>query len=171
MSVSTLVQIGLVFAGFGLILALAGWGMGLLLNVAKRTDSDLHGGKLLMRAALICLLGGGFSLGIALLLLFSAGIWWCISLLLSEITPSRLALVSIAVGPAPLLISALGSGIATLVGGSVDTSAARNCTVFGIDFGPLLHSLFMAYWLVFLTGGLGVFGLIGSGIWALVRLF
>ena len=135
MSVSTLVQISLVFAGFGLTLGMVGWGMGLLLNGSKRTDSDLPGNILSVRPALICILGGGFSLGTALILLFSAGIWGGISFLLSEVTPSSLALVSIAVGPAPLLISALSSGIATLLGGSVDASAARNCTVFGIDFG------------------------------------
>ena len=161
----------LVIASIGLVLAIFGWGLALLLKVPKISVIELRDGKFPVKIALACSIGGGFALGIALTTLFAAGVWWCFALLFSSATPVKLVLISIIIGPTPLLVSAIASGIASLLGGKVDASGARNCSFYGKDFGPLLHSLFMAYWLVFITGGLAILGLLGSGIWVLLRQF
>lgn len=170
MQASTLALTSLVFAGLGLVLGVTGWSLALIMNIPKSGGFKLRKNELAVKVSYRCILGGGFSLGIAVVAIISAGLWWGVSLLFAELTPGTLALFSIVLGPAPLLITALASGMANILGCSVDASGARNCVFSGLDLGPLLHSLFMTYWLVFLTAGLAFFGLMGSGIWALVKL-
>lgn len=170
MSASTLTLTGLVFLCLGLILGLSGWGLALVLGIPKDGGFEDRKDELTVRITYRFILSAGFCLGIGVVAIFAAIIWWGFSQVLADLTPGSLALVSIVAGPLPLLLSAIASGIASILGGNVDASGSRNCTLLGIDIGPLLHSLFMTYWLVFLTAGLAFIGLFASGIWALFRL-
>lgn len=171
MSASTLALTSLAFTCLGIVLGLSGWGLALLVNAPKKGGFELRDGGFSTRVAYIGIVGGGFSLGVAVIAIIAAGVWWSFSLLFANATPGKLALICLAIGPAPLLFTALSSAIAALIGGTVDASGTRNCVFLGLDLGPLLHALFMAYWLVFVSAGLAFLGLMGSGIWAIFRLF
>lgn len=84
-------------------------------------------------------------------------------------TPGKLALISVVIGPIPLLIALLGAGIAKMIGGTLDAAKVENCIVFGVDIGNVLYTMFMMHWLMIFTGGFAVLGLMASGIWALVN--
>lgn len=113
--------------------------------------------------------GAGMLLGLALVISIVAGLWWCLTALLETTTPAGLAALSILFGAAPLSLTALAVVLARLLGGSVNASGASNCLLLGFNLNAFVHSLFMSYWLVFFTGGIAIFGLIGSGIWAIFQ--
>jgi len=170
MSASTLALTSLVFACLGLVLGFTGWILAIILKSQKKERLNLRKEELPVRVAYKSVLFGGLALGIALLILIAAGAWWGLAPLLVKLTPGTLAILCIILGPVPLLITAFASGIARILGCSVDASGAKNCVLLGWDIGPLLHTLFMAYWLVFLTAGFAFIGLMGSGIWALITI-
>ena len=111
----------------------------------------------------------GILLGLALVISMVAGLWWCLTSLLEAITPIGLAVISILFGVAPFLLTVLAVVLARLLSGSVNASGANNCHLLGFNLNTFVHSLFMSYWCVLFTGGIAIFGLIGSGIWALLR--
>lgn len=113
--------------------------------------------------------GGGLLLGLALVAFVVSALWWVFSGILRDMTPGGLALLSLGIGFLPLVVSALGAGLAKILGGRIDASGAKDCFFLGFDLNNLVYALFMSYWVVFLTGGLAMFGLIGSGIWAVLR--
>jgi hypothetical protein len=154
-----------------LVLGVTGWAIALLVNVPKSGEFKLRSGGLTAKMAFACIVGGGFALGVSAVTIIAAALWWCLAVLFGGATPGKLALISVTLGLVPLLLTAVASAIAALLGCTVDVGGARNCHFLGINFGPLIHTLFMAYWLVFLTAGLAVVGLVGSGIWAIARLF
>ena len=104
---------------------------------------------------------------LTLSLIWSGGSWLWANYI-EQLTPGKLALISVVIGPIPLLIALLGAGIAKMIGGTLDASKVENCIVFGIDIGNVLYTMFMMHWLMIFTGGLAVLGLMASGIWALV---
>ncbi len=111
----------------------------------------------------------GVLLGLALVLSIVAGLWWCLTTLLEVTTPIGLTVISILFGVAPFLLTVLAVVLARLLGGSVSASGANNCQLLGFNLNAFVHSLFMSYWYVLFTGGIAIFGLIGSGIWALLH--
>jgi hypothetical protein len=171
LSASTLALTSLVFLFLGFVLGFLGWAITLLLNISTKDGFKLRKDNFSVRITFSLILSAGFSLGIAVISIILAGIWWSVGLILIELTPGTLALFSIIIGPAPLLITALASTLGTILGCQLDASGTRNCRFLGIDVGPLLHALFMTYWLAFLTMGLAFAGLIGSSIWASLKLF
>ena len=68
------------------------------------------------------------------------------------------------IGIWPLLLTLGAMIFARLIGYTGEFSAARQVEYsrWGIDFGPALSNLTMAYWLLFFTLGIGV---IAAGIW------
>lgn len=160
------VALGLV----GLLIGLTALALSLLLDVQARICSDTPSGARLVKAVFGLATTGGLLMGISLLGLIVAALWWGTAAVLPQLTPGRLALASATFGVAPLVVAALGSAAAYILGGTVDARGARDCHLCGIDFGPVVYSLFMSYWLTFLTGGLALLGLMVSGVWALARL-
>ena len=123
---------------------------------------------LLDKLALISISIGTLSLTLLILTLIWAGSWWLWNTYGIHLSPGKLALFSLVLGPAPLLLAVIASAVAKLIGGELDASRARECKVLGVDIGGILYFMFMAHWLTIFTGGLAILGLIASGIWALV---
>lgn len=137
-------------------------------------SSDLPPGKVrelgrLEQSVFLLASGAGMLLGLALIIAIVAGLWWCLTALLGTTTPAGLAVLSILFGVAPFLLTVFAVVLARLLGGSVNASGANNCLLLGFNLNAFVHSLFMSYWLVLFTGGIAIFGLIGSGIWALLE--
>lgn len=86
---------------------------------------------------------------------------------MDDLTPGTLAVLSIAVGISPLLVAVAGSAMAKACGGTIDARGPQNCFILGIDIGPVLYAMFMCHWLLLITGGIAVWGLLISGVWAL----
>lgn len=104
---------------------------------------------------------------LTLSLIWSGGSWLWANYI-EQLTPGKLALISVVIGPVPLLIALLGAGIAKMIGGNLDAAKVENCKVFGIDIGNILYGMFMMHWFTIFTGGLAMIGLMVSGIWKLV---
>lgn len=84
-------------------------------------------------------------------------------------TPAKLAVLSIVIGALPLLLAMLASFIAARLGCELSEGGVEPCVVWGRDISSWLSGLFMCGWFGMFTVPAGLFGLIGSGIWALVR--
>lgn len=171
MSFNTIVFATLTLALLGLLLGIMAWGLAHFVGPHVDGRLDLSNGGLLIKVVFSLAIGAGAIVGVALVGLVLAGLWWGGAMLLVQMTPGKLALFSIAIGAAPLIIAACGSGLAHALGGTVDASGARNCFFLGINLGPTVYNLFMSFWLALFTGGVAMLGLMGSGIWAIVRAF
>ncbi|MGD8782901.1 MAG: hypothetical protein PVG75_00610 [Thioalkalispiraceae bacterium] len=84
-------------------------------------------------------------------------------------TPLKLAILSIVIGIFPFCIMLLGIGWAKLMGCEVSAAGAKGCICCGRDVSKIVYSMFMFYWLTIITGGIAVFGVSGSVIWAFFR--
>lgn len=160
------VALGLV----GLLVGLMALALSLLRDVYARGRVDILSGGMLVKVVFNLTTTGGLLMGIAVLGLVIAALWWGAAMVSAQLTPGKLALASGIFGVAPLVVAAVGSGAAHLLGGTVGANGARGCFFLGIDVGSIVYTLFMSYWLVLFTGGLAMMGLMGSGVWALVRL-
>lgn len=85
-------------------------------------------------------------------------------------TPTRLAIISIVIGLTPLLIAMLGSLLASLLGCEQKGGGISQCYFCGKDIGGILYGMMMMHWLVIITGGIAVFGVTASLLWAYVSL-
>ncbi|WP_166836339.1 DUF6795 domain-containing protein [Rheinheimera pleomorphica] len=85
-------------------------------------------------------------------------------------TPTRLAIFSIVIGVSPLLIALLGSALASMLGCEQKGGGVSQCYFCGKDIGDILYGMMMMHWLVIITGGIAVFGVIASVLWAYVSL-
>ena len=85
-------------------------------------------------------------------------------------TPGRLAALCVLIGALPLLLAMLGGFIAARFGCRLHGGGIEPCVIRGHDISPWLYRLFMCGWFGMFTVPLGLCGLMGSGIWALVRL-
>jgi hypothetical protein len=85
-------------------------------------------------------------------------------------TPTRLAIISIVIGLSPLLIALLGSLLASLLGCEQKGGSVSQCYFCGKDIGNILYGMMMMHWLVIITGGIAVFGVTGSLLWAYASL-
>ena len=137
----------------------------------KKGEFSLRSGGLITKAGMACTLLAILGLVMAFIGFIFAGFWWTWSVFFEDMSPGRLAIYSLMLGPVPLVFPLLAKTICKLMGGSVDASQARNCVFLGIDFGGLLHAFFMAYWLVIFTAGFAVIGLIGSAVWVMLGYF
>ena len=112
-----------------------------------------------------------FKMSVALIImnLVWAGVSWLWAIIAGvQLTPGKLALISVVLGPLPLVIAMIGAGVAKMIGGDLSSAGVENCIVFGVDIGNVLYTMFMMGWLLMFTGGLAMIGLFVSGIWALV---
>lgn len=167
-------------ARWSVLLASAGLGFAIVSAVLAGLANALSKGKIQLdpkdpigRFFAYGILIGGGAIGFAIIGLFVAGCWWLLMWLShtlfggERLTPGRLAMLSLAIGPLPLLGPLAASVITRLVGGDVSAAGTTNCKVFGVEIGGLVYSLFMMYFLCFFTFGLMFLGLMASGIWAL----
>ncbi len=76
-----------------------------------------------------------------------------------------IALLSVGIGVLPMLLNLSASAFAFFKGGRLDAGEAETCIVLGRDISSLLYTLFMCYWLMFLTLPVMVGGL----VWAAIR--
>ncbi|MBU1310112.1 hypothetical protein MN202_05315 [Rheinheimera muenzenbergensis] len=81
-------------------------------------------------------------------------------------TPTRLAVISIAIGISPLLIALLGALLAGLLGCEQEGGGISECYFCGKDVSDILYGMMMMHWLVIITGGITVWGLAASAVWA-----
>ena len=111
-----------------------------------------------------------FAMSVALIILSLAwaGVSWLWAISGVQLTPGKLALISVVLGPLPLVIAMIASGVAQMIGGDLHEGHAKNCIVFGVDISGVLYNMFMMGWLTIFTGGLAMIGLFVSGIWAFV---
>lgn len=168
-TISSLIDYSLISA-LAVFIFLPASGLLLFLSkVAAKKQYTLVKSKSLEKLALLCISFGSLSLALFLLSLLWAGSWWFWEAYVGQLTPGKLALISVVIGPIPLLIALLGAGIAKMIGGTLDAAKVENCIVFGVDIGNVLYTMFMMHWLMIFTGGFAVLGLMASGIWALVN--
>lgn len=130
---------------------------------------NLREGGPIVKAAFVLTVGCGGLLALAIASFICVGIGLIISVVFKDMTPGKLALLSLAIGIFPLGIAMLGAGLARISGGQVDARGASGCVLFGRDLNSLVYTLFMTHWLVMFTGGLAVFGLMGAGVLALIK--
>lgn len=169
MTIDSLMLGGLVLAALGISLAIIGGVIkAFSASQPENRPANLADASLSVKLALGAVVGGGVLSGFAVVVFCVAGLWWFFSDIYHISSPDSLALVCIVLGPSPLLLTFISLLVTSLIGGRVSASGASNCRVMGLDLGPVLHSLFMAYWLALFTSGLAVLGLAGSAIWALL---
>lgn len=166
---NTLVAGSLVLAAAGVVLGIFGFLFSLLLNIHRQPPVTFREAKPLVKIAYMMASGAGGLLGLAIIGLIAAGIWWCLLILIAHVSPGSLALISLAFGISPLLVASLAGFIASRIGGTLNAAGAENCIFMGRDIGSILYTMFMMHWLTIFTGGIAVFGLIGSGLWAIFR--
>ena len=153
----------------GLLLVIFGWAVAVISQIGKPGRFNISHGERPVGFAFSFIMAGALLSAIAIIGLLVAGLWWMVPYLFASITPGWLAILSIGVGVFPIVLSALASLTAKAMGGSVSASGADNCILLGRDIGSLIYTLFMSYMLAYFTVGLAVLGLIGSGIWAIIR--
>ena len=155
-----LVALALIVGILGiLLLAFTGFKGKQPLNLARATPLT----RLALMSVLLCIL----AVVVAFIGLMLAAGWWLCIRYVADLSPAKLALFSVLLGPAPLLFTVLSVAITRLTGGRVSAARAE-VRLFGIDISGIVHTLFMAYMLVFITAGLAIIGLIVSGVWALI---
>jgi len=81
-------------------------------------------------------------------------------------TPGILAILSIIIGIFPLLVAMLASGVAKLYGCQLNEGGISDCARLSKRAPKVLYSMFVFARMTMFTGGLGVFGVISSIIWA-----
>jgi hypothetical protein len=151
----------------GILAGVLSWILAHFVKKAPDGRINVRQGGFVVKPVFVLAIGGGLLLGFSLIAFVIAALWWLLAEIFRDMTPGGLALLSLGVGILPLGVSALGAGLAKILGGRIDASGAKDCFFLGFDLNNLVYAFFMSYWAVFLTGGLAVFGLIGSGIWAI----
>lgn len=66
-------------------------------------------------------------------------------------SPLQIALLSLAIGVAPIACSLLASAIAHLCKAKLSAAEVTPCYVFGYDIGGLLSTMFMLHWFAIFT--------------------
>jgi len=168
-SINSLFLLCVQVAGVALALIVLGWISIVVAKITNKKKISLREGGPLTKFGMICILLSIVILAIVFMGFIALGIWWLWVSFSDQLTPTNLALFSIVLGPAPLLLTLTSIIVAKLLGGEVDASQVRNCVLFGIDIGGFLHAFYMSYILVVFTGGLAIMGLVSSGVWVLFR--
>jgi hypothetical protein len=153
----------------GILVGLLAWILAHFVKKGPDGRINVSQGGFVVKPVFALAVGGGLLLGFSLIAFVISALWWAFAEILRDMTPGSFALLSLGIGFLPLVVSALGAGLAKILGGRIDASGAQGCFFLGFDLNNLVYALFMSYWAVFLSGGLAMFGLIGSGIWAALR--
>lgn|SRR5690554_1068509 len=151
----------------GILAGVMGWILTHFVKKSPEGTISIQQGGFIVKAAFVFAVGGGGLIALAIVGFFISAVWWFLAML--NLTPGRLALLSLFVGVFPLLLAFIGTGIAKISGGHVDASGVKDCFLFGLNLNNLVYTLFMFHWAVIFTGGLAALGLMASGIWALIR--
>jgi hypothetical protein len=134
--------IGLFLMCAGILAGVLSWILAHFVKKAPDGRINVRQGGFVVKPVFVLAIGGGLLLGFSLIAFVIAALWWLLAEIFRDMTPGGLALLSLGVG-------------------------ILDCFFLGFDLNNLVYAFFMSYWAVFLTGGLAVFGLIGSGIWAI----
>ncbi len=172
MSIDSLLSLGYILVGIGIALAIIGWVLTLFAFAGIDSDEKPENKmkRPLVRLSMYFMFGGGGFLGFALILFTASAIWWLFRDVIQFDSPGQLATYSLIIGSLPFVPPFIAGIIAWLLGGNIGARGRSTCLLWGVNIGPLLENLFMFYILFYVTGGLAVFGLLASGIWALVRV-
>jgi len=166
---NTFFLIGIYLLCAGVLLGLLGWCLTPFLPKSPDGKFNVREGGLVVKAAFILTVGCGGLLALTIVSFFIAGIGLISSVVFKDMTPGKLALLSLAIGVLPIATTMLGVGLARISGGQVNAGGVSGCVLFGRDFNSLVYTLFMSHWLVIFTGGFAVFGLMWAGVWALIQ--
>lgn len=157
----------MLLAGVGFLAGAAAWVLTHFVKKSPEGQLNLREGGFIPKGVFFLAGGAGLALGASVVGFAIASIGWLAAKLFAQMSPAGLACFSIVFGISPFALAILGAGLARITGGNVTAAGAENCKVLGMNLNGLVYALFMSYWLVFFTGGIAVFGLIGSGIWAI----
>ena len=158
--------IALAFMCLGILAGTLAWVLAHFVKKSPEGKINVREGGFVVKAVFVMAVGGGGLLGLAIVGFFVSVVWWVLSIM--NLTPGRLALLSLLIGVFPMILAFLGTALAKVSGGHVDASGVRDCFLFGLNLNNLVYTLFMCHWAVIFTGGLAVFGLMASGLWALL---
>jgi hypothetical protein len=158
--------IALAFMCLGILAGTLAWVLAHFVKKSPEGKINVREGGFVVKAVFVMAVGGGGLLGLAIVGFFVSAVWWVLSVM--NLTPGRLALLSLLIGVFPMILAFLGTALAKVSGGHVDASGVRDCFLFGFNLNNLVYTLFMCHWAVIFTGGLAVFGLMASGLWALL---
>lgn len=158
--------IALAIMCLGILAGTLAWILTHFVKKSPEGKINVREGGFIVKAVFMLAGGGGGLLGLAIVGFIVSAIWWALSII--NLTPGRLALLSLFIGVFPLILAFLGAGLAKISGGHVDASGVKDCSVLGFDLNNLVYTLFMCHWAVIFTGGLAIFGLMASGLWALI---
>jgi hypothetical protein len=158
--------IALAFMCLGILAGTLAWVLAHFVKKSPEGKINVREGGFVVKAVFVMAVGGGGLLGLAIVGFFVSAVWWVLSIM--NLTPGRLALLSLLIGVFPMILAFLGTALAKVSGGHVDASGVRDCFLFGFNLNNLVYTLFMCHWAVIFTGGLAVFGLMASGLWALL---
>lgn len=171
MTMGTLLSVGYTFIGTGFTLAIAGLLLSLLTKTGPGTDPEVTKKMPLVRLSIGIVFLGGFFLAIAIFVFLGAAGWWLFRDVIQLESPGQLAMYSLIIGPLPLVLPLSAEIITRILGGNVGAHGRSECFFRGIDIGPFLENLMMSYLLIYISAGLAMFGLLGSGIWRLIIAF
>ncbi|TCL10032.1 hypothetical protein BXY66_2100 [Shimia isoporae] len=76
-----------------------------------------------------------------------------------------------AVSVLPVLLVVASSLIANVAGCTLHEGFVTECGIIGVDFGPLLHSMFTSGWFFLMTAPVAVAALVGLVIMAAIDLW
>lgn len=158
--------IALAFMCLGILTGTLAWVLAHFVKKSPEGKINVREGGFVVKAVFVMAVGGGGLLGLAIVGFFVSAVWWVLSVM--NLTPGRLALLSLLIGVFPMILAFLGTALAKVSGGHVDASRVRDCFLFGFDLNNLVYTLFMCHWAVIFTGGFAVLGLMASGLWALL---
>ena len=165
MSIDALVSAGYTTGAIGVVVAIAGILLSLLTKTGPGTDLEIVKKNPLVRLSIGIIFLGGFILAIAIFIFLGVLGWWLFADVLQIDTPGQLAIYCLIFGPLPLVLPVSAEFAVRALGGNISARGRSECFLLGFNIGPLLENLLMAYLLLYLTGGLAVLGLLGSGIW------
>jgi hypothetical protein len=171
MTIDSLLSTGYVLVGVGIVLAIIGSLLSLFTKTGPGTDLEAAKKNPMVRLSIGVIFGGGFCIAIAVILFVSSGVWWLFRDVIHIASPGQLAIYCLILGPAPLMFPLIAGIVTRVLGGDVGAHGRSKCFLWGLNIGPLLENMLMAYLLFYVTGGLAVLGLFGSGVWALIRAF
>jgi hypothetical protein len=170
MSIDSLLSAGYMLVGIGGILAITGTVLSVFTKTGPGTDPEITRKKPLVRLCIGIIFSGGFFLAIAALIFAALAIRWLLWDVIQLESPAQLAIYSLIIGPAPLVFPLIAEILARILGVDLGMHKRPRYMFWGINIGALLQDMMMAYLLLFVSGGLAMFGLLGSGIWALIRV-
>lgn len=170
MSIDSLLSTGYMLGGIGGVLAITGSVLSLFTKTGPGTDPEMTRKKPLVRLSIGIIFTGGFLLAFAILIFAALAIWWLLWDVIQLESPGQLAIYSLILGPAPLVFPLIAEILARVLGVDLGMHKRPRYMLWGINIGPFLQDMMMAYLLLFVSGGLAMFGLLGSGIWALIRV-